>query len=73
MGLYKGKPRTKEEMLRNHVMNVYLGNHEKMRKQDGSVGFFGDFLGNWQPDLPGKIGSKYKVGWVFWESVLLKS
>ena len=31
VGLYKRKPETKEENLRNHFMKLYLQNHEKMR------------------------------------------
>ena len=43
------------------------------RKQDEILGLFEEFLGNWQPDLPGEIGSKHKFKGVFFESVLLQS
>ena len=85
VGLYLWKPGTKEEKLRNDFMKLYLQNHEKIRtswlnlvktwrkKQEENIGLLGHFSGNWQPDLPKKIGLERKVVGVFWESCLLQS
>ena len=43
------------------------------RKQEEKVGLLGDFSGDWQPDLLGKIDPEPKVRRVFWESFLLQS
>ena len=79
------EPETKEEKLRNDVRKLYLRNHEKTRhlgwilvktwrrKQEENVGLLGDFSGNWQLDLPKKIGPKHKFGRVFWKIFILQS
>ena len=77
--------RDKRGKLKNDVWKLYLLNHEKTRTSCLNFGIdmkkearrkcwtFGRFLGNWQPDLLGKIGSEPKVRKVFLESFLLIS